>query len=296
LTKQHRAEFLLFLTTFVWGSTFVITKGSLEHISQLLFVVIRFGTATVILTVFFFKQVRTLTIGACYSGAVLGILLFVGFLAQNIGITYTTASKSAFFTGTLVVFTPIVQFIVDRRIPRLGNLMGVIFAAIGLYLLTSPTGSEFNKGDALTLICAVTFAMYIVYLGKVSDKHDRFHLTYSQILVVALLALAGIIGYEKPWIEFSPQLGFSLLYLTLFATLITTWVQTRYQGDTLATRAAIIFTTEPVIAAILAYFVRGEMIGVAGVFGGVIIVSGLMISELSDAIPWLNRALSPKSE
>jgi drug/metabolite transporter (DMT)-like permease len=296
LTKQHRAEFLLFLTTFIWGSTFVITKGSLEHISQLLFVLIRFGAATIILTIFFFKQVRTLTRGAFWSGTVLGVLLFAGFLAQNIGITFTTASKCAFFTGTLVVFTPIVQFIVDRRVPRLGNLLGVIFAAIGLYLLTSPTGSEFNKGDALTLVCAITFAMYIVYLGKVSDKHDRFHLTYSQLLVVALLALAGMIGYEKPWMEFSPQLGFSLLYLMLFATLLSTWVQTRYQGDTQATRAAIIFTTEPVIAAVLAYFVRGEIIGVAGIIGGAIIVSGLMISELSDAVPWLNRALSPRSE
>ncbi|MFI5252449.1 MAG: DMT family transporter [Bacteroidota bacterium] len=296
MTKQHRAEFFLFLTTFIWGSTFVITKGSLEHISQLFFIAIRFTSAAIILTILFFQRVRKLSLKAFLNGMVLGILLFTGFVTQNVGIIITTASKSAFFTGTMVVFVPMVQFIVDKRLPRLGNLIGVVLAALGLYLLTSPTGSEFNKGDGLTIICAIAFAIYIVYLDKVSAFTDTFELMYSQMLVMAVCSIIGMLTYEKVWIDFSPGLGFSLAYLTIFATLLTTWVQTRYQGDTMPTRAAIIFTTEPVIAATLAYFVRGEMIGIAGVIGGIIIVGGLLISELSDSIPWLNGSFSPSSE
>ena len=227
--------------------------------------------------------------GAC-------VLLFVGFLLQNIGITYTTASKSAFFTGTLVVLTPLVQFVIDQKVPRFGNFLGVLFAAIGLYLLTSPTGAEFNHGDGLTIISAVLFAVYIVYLGKVSDHYDRFTLMYSQIVVVLACSLIGLFSYETIKFEYATGLIVSLLYLTLLATLLTTWIQTRYQGDTVATRAAIIFTTEPVIAAICAYYVRDEKLGLIGLIGGAIIVAGLLVSELSDSIPWLNRALSPKSE
>lgn len=282
--------------TFIWGSTFVITKASLEHISQLLFVTIRFVGGSLILGVIFFRKLKELSLAAFLNGAVLGVLLFSGFLCQNIGLVITTASKSAFFTGTMVVMVPIVQFIVDRRLPRLGNLLGVIFSALGLYLLTSPQGAEFNKGDGLTLICAATFAIYIVYLDRISNLFDRIHITFSQIAVVGILGSIGLLTYEAPRFDYSSGLVSSLAYLTVFATVITTFVQTRYQGDTLPTRAAIIFTTEPVIAAALAYYFRGEMMGLTGVLGGVVIVGGLLVSELSDAIPWLNRALGTATE
>ena len=282
--------------TFVWGSTFVITKGSLTHISQMLFVAIRFVGASFILAILYYKILRKLTLRTFIHCGFLGVLLFAGFLCQNVGILYTTASKSAFFTGTMVVMVPIVQFIVDRRLPRLGNLLGVLFAGLGLYLLTSPQGAEFNKGDGLTLICAGTFAVYIVYLDHISNEFDKIHITFSQIAVVAIFSLIGMLFYRDMRFEYSPGLVVALLYLTIFATLITTLIQSKFQGDTLPTRAAIIFTTEPVIAAILAYYFRGEMIGIAGIIGGCIIIAGLLISELSDSIPFMNRALSTSTD
>ncbi|TLY28999.1 MAG: DMT family transporter, partial [Ignavibacteria bacterium] len=76
------------------------------------------------------------------------------------------------------------------------------------------------------------------------------------------------------------------------ATVIAMWVQNRYQGDTSPTRAAVIFAVEPVIAALFAYFVRGELIGFAGIVGGALIVGGLLVSEFSDELPVLNRIIA----
>ena len=291
MSKSRRAELLLVCTTVIWGSTFVVTKDALGGSSPILFVALRFLAASFILTLFFFKKLRLLRWEEAKKGVILGLLIYIGFVAQTIGLQYTTASKSAFFTGTLVVFTPIVQLVLERRLPRIGNLLGVIFAAVGLYLLTSPGGSEFNKGDALALLCAFLFAVYIVYLDTIPAEQDRFFLTYSQILTTGVLAIVCAIFFEDIRFAGTTSLVVSLLYLTIFATIITTWIQTRFQGDTQPTRAAVIFTLEPVLAAVIAYFVRGEALGTIGILGGAIIVTGLLLSELSDVIPGFNRTI-----
>ncbi len=83
----------------------------------------------------------------------------------------------------------------------------------------------------------------------------------------------------------------SLLYLTIMATVVAMWVQNQYQSDTTPTRAAVVFSMEPVVAGILAYLIRGEIIGVVGLLGAVIILFGLGVSEFAEEFPLLNRAI-----
>jgi drug/metabolite transporter (DMT)-like permease len=291
VSKQPKAEFLLFLTTFVWGSTFVVVKGSLDDASPLFFITLRFLLASAILFLVFYKKIRVMTTSALKSGIVLGLFLYVGFAVQTVGLQYTTASKSAFFTGMLVVFTPIVQFIVEKRLPLLGNIIGVILSAVGLFLLTSPEGSAFNIGDALTLLCAILFGFYIVYLDVVSQRDDRDILTFMQLFVSAVLGIISALLFEDIRFSVNSDLISSLLYLTIFATILTTWIQNRFQGDTTPTRAAVIFTLEPVIAATFAYYVRDEILGTTGIIGAGVIIVGLLVSEFSGMIPLLNKNL-----
>ncbi len=292
MKKQFRAELLLFISTFIWGSTFVFVKGSLSEASPLFFIALRFWIATVILFLVVVKTLPNLTKSTLFHGAVLGLLVYVGFATQTVGMEYTTASKSAFFTGLLVVFTPLFQLILEKRLPKLGNALGVIFAAIGLYLLTSPEGSSFNIGDALTLVCAFMFGWYIVYLDIVSQNANRNHLIFVQFLVCSVVGTVAMFLFETPHITFTDEIIFSLLYLTIFSNLGAMWVQNLVQGDTTPTRAAVIFTLEPVIAAVFAYFVRNEVLGTTGLIGAAVIVAGLLISEFSHVIPGLNRGLS----
>ncbi len=235
-----------------------------------------------------------MTPSAMKSGVVLGVLLYIGFAVQTVGLQYTTASKSAFFTGMLVVFTPIVQFIVEKRLPMLGNIIGVLLSAIGLFLLTSPEGSAFNIGDALTLLCAILFGFYIVYLDVVSQRDDRDVLTFMQIFVCAVLGIIFAVSFEDIRFSVNSDLISSLLYLTIFATILTTWIQNRFQGDTTPTRAAVIFTLEPVIAATFAYYVRDEVLGTVGLVGAGVIIVGLLVSEFSGMIPLLNKTFVNK--
>jgi drug/metabolite transporter (DMT)-like permease len=281
MSTRGQAELFLLSVTLIWGTTFVATKLILSHISPFLYVVIRFSLASIIFAVLTWKNVRVTTVGAAQKGFFLGVLLFTGFALQTIGLEYTTASKSAFVTGMLVVFTPLCQILIEKRAPKLGNIVGVILVTAGLFFLTSPKGSEFNFGDALTLGCALCFALYIVCLDIFTKEHDAAQLTLIQFATAAVGGglMAGT--FEHTWIELHPTLIWWVLYLTVAATVVAIYVQTKYQKETTPTRAAVIFSVEPVIAAVFAYFVLGEVLGVLGILGGGLIVAGVLVSELS---------------
>lgn len=284
MNKRTRAELFLLLITFIWGSTFVVTKSVLRDAGPFLYTCIRFLIATLIFGGIFFSRLRSISKESAGKGVILGILLFIGFATQTVGLLYTTASKSAFITGMLVVFTPLCQLLIEGKPPKPGNLVGIVFVTVGLYFLTSPTGSHFTIGDGLTLICAISFAFYIVYLDIFSQKCDETHLTFLQFIVTAALAGVTFVLFEDFRFVLTTGLILRVSYLAVFATVIALFVQVRYQKDTTPTRSAIVFSVEPVVAAIVAYIVLGERLGVYGIVGGGLIVAGVLVSEFSDSL------------
>jgi drug/metabolite transporter (DMT)-like permease len=295
VTQKTRAELSLLAMTSIWGGTFPIVKIAMEHVSPILLIAIRFCIATVFLLLFFRRNIFPLPAGAITKGSILSLFLFIGFVAQNIGLTITTASKSAFITGLMVLFVPLLQVIVERRAPRFGNVLGVLIVVFGLYLLTSPEGSSLNAGDALTLVCAVLFAVYIVYLDVIAHDMTALQLLFVQMISTAVFAVATTAAFEETYFTLNVHSVGSLLYLTFLATLLTTYVQTRYQKDTTPTRAVVIFSIEPVIASFLSFLILGEILGPLGILGGALIIAGVLLSELSEGIPFLNRSVGGTS-
>lgn len=290
MKAKTRAEVVLLGLALIWGSTFVVGKLVLAEMTPLQMISIRFVVATVILFAIFFRSILPLRRDQVLKGAILGLFLFLGFVTQTIGLTITTASKSAFITGMMVVFVPLLQVVVEKKSPKLGNIAGVLIVTLGLWFLTSPDGASFNAGDAMTLVCALLFGIYIVYLDVISHDMSPIQITFLQVATNAVLALAAMSLFERAPLTFSRGTAMGIVYLTLIATVITTFLQAKYQKDTTPTRAVVIFTIEPVFASITAALFLGERLGVLGMIGGGCIVAGVLISELSDSVPFLNRS------
>jgi drug/metabolite transporter (DMT)-like permease len=252
-------------------------------LQKYLFISIRFWLATVVFFLFFRRKVFKISFPTFVHGCFLGFLLFAGFAGQTIGLGITTASKSGFITGTLVIFTPLAQLIIERRAPSIGNVIGIVLVTLGLWIFTSPQGSELNTGDLLTLAAAIIWGIYIVYLDLFSRSDDSVQLTFLQVGATAVFSIIVMPFVEVPAIRFTTTMLTALAYTALLATVVSTYIQTRYQKETTPTRAAIIFSIEPVVAAVLAFYFLGENIGTLGVLGGGLIILGLLISELSDA-------------
>jgi drug/metabolite transporter (DMT)-like permease len=298
MTARKKAEFYLFLTTFIWGSTFVIGKIGMMDLSPFAFVTVRFSLGSLLFAAVFFRKINRIPASTLKRGLILGVLLGVGIALQNLGLFTTSASNAGFITGMMVIFTPLAQIIFLKKKPKFGNLIGVAVVTYGLYLLTSPGGSHgVNFGDVMVLISSVLFGIYIVFLDVYSKQEDIVKMGFVQILTVAVVSMF-FLPFETVRLVFTPASVAILFYLAFFATVVTTYVQNRYQKDTTPTSAVIIFSVEPVISAILAFFVLNEVMGWVGVAGGALIIVGILVSEFAEDIgkklPW--ASMSPVSE
>ena len=145
MNPRTKAELFLLACTLIWGGTFVTVKSSLTDVSPLTLIALRFGIAAALFIPFCLSTLLKIDKPAALKGWMLGLLLFASFATQTIGLEYTSASKSGFITGMLVVFTPIFQLLIERRPPKLGNVIGVILVTLGLYCtLRTATGYIFR--------------------------------------------------------------------------------------------------------------------------------------------------------
>src|SRR5215469_9334849 len=186
-----RAEAALAVNTVIWGSTFVVVKGALADVSPLLFLALRFSLATAALLVVLGRPLRRRgLVGAeVRAGLLVGLFLFGGYYFQTVGLQFTTAPKSAFLTATSSVMVPLLARLVYRSRPQRSEVLGLLAATAGMGLMTleGPLGSV-NRGDLLTLCCAVAYAGHIVTLGHFSEKMNFETLSMYQVGTAALLA------------------------------------------------------------------------------------------------------------
>jgi drug/metabolite transporter (DMT)-like permease len=297
MLKINKGEAALLFTTVIWGGTFAIIKSALGSISPMMFLTFRFSIATIIFLPFVFGRLEKLDKESIKRGLILGFLYFGGFASQTLGLNYTSATKSAFITGTFVIFTPIFQIIIEKKLPTKGNIIGIILVAGGLIFLSSrgthfldvihELGTNFNIGDYLTLVCAVFYSLYIVYLDIVSKKIDTLSLVFMQIAVTAAGAIAGAMIFDATGIEtvkfiLNKDVIFAVIYTSILATILTTTLQTKFQKYTTPAKAGIIFSFEPIFASVVAFFLLSEKISNFGLIGCVFIFCGLLISEVMD--------------
>ena len=299
MVKKYLSEGSLLFITIIWGATFVIIKGALSEITPMLFIAVRFTLAAVLLFPFFFRSVLNSSKETIKDGLILGVIYFLGFATQTIGLQYTTATKSAFITGTFVLFTPIFQLIFEKKIPGKGNLIGILFVILGLIFLSSKgenaldvfseIGSGFNIGDFFTLICAVFFAMYLVYLDISSKKHDYKPLVFIQISLTGLLGIISALfvsatGMQAEKLIINSSLIFAIIYTSVFATIIASTIQTKFQKVVTPTKAGIILSFEPIFSAIFAFFILTEKISNFAALGCILIFLGLIVAEVFDKL------------
>jgi drug/metabolite transporter (DMT)-like permease len=298
-SKKYLAEGILLLTTFIWGGTFVIIKKALPDISPMLFVTIRFLLATLILFPIAYKFLFNLSKRAFLEGFILGALLFGGFITQTIGLKTTTATKSAFITSLFVVFTPIFQTIIERRIPSKTLLAGIVSVFIGIVFISSKgdsildifleIGSSFNLGDFFTFLCAIIFALTVVYLDIVSKKYHYKFLTFLQTFTTSMLAgmfvfIFNFAGIENLYVNINSNVVIAIIYTSIFATVINILLQTKYQKEVTPTKAGILYSLEPIFATLLAFIILSEQITTFGIIGAIFIFMGLVISEFKKEV------------
>ncbi|MGO8792348.1 MAG: DMT family transporter [Terriglobia bacterium] len=278
MSQRTKAELLLVVTTFIWGSSFVIVKGALADASPFPYIAVRFILAGLLM--FAIMARGRLPRETLLPSLLLGVFLFTGYAFQTSGLVFTTPSKSAFITGFSVILVPLIALFHGYRM-RPANVAGAGLGLLGLYFLVLPSGiGAVNRGDLLTLFGAMAFAVHIVMVGSYTRRFSFLHLAPAQILVVAILGTLAVPLSRPCTLHWTGRLIFAIAVTAVFATAFCFSTQVWAQQYTPPAHTALIFALEPVFAALTSRVVTKEHLGAKVLMGSGLILAGMVISEI----------------
>lgn len=280
MNKKIAADLALIFVTLTWGISFLLTQNTIAHVSVFNFLAARFTVAFLLSSMVFYKKMIKIDWMTFKYGFLVGTILFAGFAVQTIGLLTTTTSKSAFITGINVVLVPIISALLFKDLIKNEVKFGVFLAFIGLGFLTLNGIDGFNIGDLLTFIGAFAFAMHIITVGYYTKKTESIQFAVIQIGAVAFFSWIASFLLETPTIAFSTDGWLSIIFLGVFCTSAAFIVQSIAQQYTTSTHTALIYANEPVFASVFGYYLAGEILGPRGIFGAILILSGMLISEI----------------
>ena len=285
----------LVLVTLVWGTTFSLVKLALRDATPLAFNLARMGLAFAVLVAINSPALRGLSRDDVRMGALAGVFLAAGYQLQTAGLAYTTAAKSAFLTGLVVVMVPLLATVPGvaargHRRPGAMAFVGAGVAFAGLIFLTTPPGSGaavlagMHRGEWLSLGCAVAYAAHLLTLARAAPRMPARRLGTLQIGFCALAMVVTLPLGGRPTMHWSWLLAVALGVTAVLATAVAFTVQSWAQQKLPATHTALIFTMEPVFAWVFSVVFLHERMGARSMVGAGLILVGILAAELGPLV------------
>jgi len=272
------AELSLVYCAAVWGATFFMVKDALSGVDPVALVAHRFLLSAALLAPF--ALTRPSRAKHLKESLILAVLLFLLYASQTIGLGYTSASNSGFITGLFVIFVPLFLLVFVGQAPTKTQWGSSLLALVGLWLLTGGVRAA-NFGDAITLIAAATYAGHLLATDKyVRADADALVLAFHQFWMTGVLAALYAAATGRSF-AVSARSGGVIVFLALVPTLSAFFLQMRAQKTVAPVKVSLIFSLEPVFAAVFAWTLGGEPFSPGRAAGGALIVAAMMAGELS---------------
>lgn len=275
---------LLFTAT-IWGFSFVIVKDSLDYIGAMYMIAFRYTIAAVIMSLIFIKKIRAINKEYILQGCLTGAFLFLAYATQTIGCKFTTAGKNAFLTTIYVILVPFIGWILYRRRPGIFVFVAAVMSltGIGLLALGSDDTGLVTKGDVLTLICGVFFALHIVYTERFNRRGgDPLLITLLQFVFVAVFGWisASIFDGGFPVTQaLSSRVMISMFYLGIFSTMIGFSLQNIGLKYVQSSIASLFLSFESVFGMLFSTLLLHERLTTRMLCGCILIFAAVVLSE-----------------
>lgn len=308
----------LLAAAMIWGSSFFILKDALGDMPVFLILAVRFSVGFALLGALFHKRLLRMKKVAVLHGAVCGVLLFTAYAFQTFGLRETTPGKNAFLTTVYCVLVPFIgsAFALRRRgrlrvqagadgptavliaghdRPTLWNWLAAVACVIGIGLVSLNESLSMNRGDALTLICGVFYALHVLAVGRYTRSEDAVSLTIVQFGAAAVCNWALSLLTETMPASVPSGALLELCYLAIFPTSIAMLLQSVGQSVTPAAPAAILLSLESVFGVLFSVLFAGELVTPRLLCGFALIFLAVIASEThfsflfhqrKDGSPW----------
>lgn len=289
-SREERFAILgLVIVGICWGFGFLGLRYT-DALPTLYIQSIRFAIAAAALALVFWRHLRCITPQLLKAAFGIGLLMFCCYVCATLGIKYTTAARTAFFSTLGVICVPIINFILFRVRLSKKSCFCVLLCVVGIYLISMTGGAEFgfNLGDAICLCAAFFGAGQVIAIEKLARNHDVYALTIVELAVIALLGTIGMFVTKEPIpASLTAKELITLIILGLVCSALCFILQTSAQQHVSAQRVGLILTLEPATGALASVLILHETLGAGGWLGGLCILAGILISEsgIGDTAP-----------
>jgi len=300
--------FQLLLAMFFFGLSFVFTSFSLRFLPPVTIIVVRLIISTMMLLAFSRLSMVTRIVGELQRPARGNVRLFLlialfqpflYFLAENTGMLYASPAIASIVVGTIPVATPLFAWLIIREHVEAATVFGAVLSFTGVLFLVLADAEETGAdplGVALLAGAVIAAVGYSIVLRMLPEHYSALTIVTWQNLFGLLFFLPVFFGVD--FARLAPRLSEiegsvsggapsalvlagALLFLGIFPSSLSFVFLSRGIRTLGATRANVMTNLVPVITALFSALVLGERITLATVAGMAIVISGVLLSQLT---------------
>ena len=280
IKTERGAEILLILVLVARSTSFVMSKVTMHAMDPFNLLGVRFLLAFLLLCIPFGKRLVKIKKKTLLKGMLVGLAFFCVMTAELFTLRLTASSTSSFLENMAIVFVPIFEAVLLRRLPKASSIIGVVVAIIGIGFLTlGGAGMTFGKGEFLGVLSGILYAIAIITTDRLSHNDDSLLIGMVQVGTIGTLGMAASFLFEQPTLPQGQMSWLMIIYLAVVCTGFGFTLQPVAQSRLTAERAGLLTAVNPMSAAVMGSIFLKERLGVTGLIGAVLIISGIIISK-----------------
>jgi drug/metabolite transporter (DMT)-like permease len=215
----------------------------------------------------------------------LGLLgYYCSSLLDFIGLQFVSAGLERLILFLYPTFAVLINtFLFKNKLTKVQLIALVLtYAGIGVAymgeLKIDNTNPNFYYGSLMILLCAITYAFYLVGTGRMVPKVGVTRFTaYAMLAATGGIFLHFILTRSFQSIVFTPQLTGYAFCLAIVATVLPSFLISNGMKTLGSNNVAIITSVGPVSTIIQAHFILGEPIFTEQVIGTLLVITGVIL-------------------
>ncbi|WP_374683486.1 DMT family transporter [Accumulibacter sp.] len=299
---RAQANLLLLAVALIWGSAFVAQAAGMVGVGPLTFTGIRFLLGTAVVAPLAWREWRLLAMRRAQplprdalGIGVLGLLLMLGAVFQQIGITSTTVTNAGFLTALYVPLVPLLGWLLLRTPAHWSVWPTSLGCLAGTWLLSGAQSVDLVVGDLWVMASSVFWALHVIFVGRIAERlHAPFLIAAGQFLVCGLLSLLCAAPSETLTRDGLALAALPIAYAGLVSVGIGYTTQVVAQRYAQPADAAIILSAETVFAAMFGFLLMGDRLNAEGIAGCVLILVCIVAVQIAPLTAAGRRALAAR--
>lgn len=284
LSLQGKANLLMIIVTMFWGLSYTFMVMGLEVLEAYNVVALRCLIAFIIAGLIFLPKMLRISKKTIAYASIQGFLLFAVFALSVFGLKTTSAGNAGFILSLTVVLVPIITSFLEKKLPTRAVSFAIICTMIGITVLTMKESLAFQTGDILVAIAAVAYSIYLILNSKFTKNVESISYGVYQLGIAGLFGVVFTVFFETPQLPATSMGWVAVLGLAIICTAFCFIAQAVVQQYTSPTHTGLIFSLEPIFAAIFAILFLGEGLTTQLLIGGSFILIGNFVAQFEQIL------------